>query len=121
MIFITGANGWLGLNLVNAIISGKTVKWGLDKDDITGLILTGTSKEKLLRSNSTLPLILILQFPNEQRYRTGYFFHVVVLLTNECYNLYKKCWVSCSVLSFSKRWGSSKNKTKIAPKSAHSR
>ena len=29
MIFITGANGWLGLNLVDAIVSGKTEKWGL--------------------------------------------------------------------------------------------
>ena len=31
MIFITGANGWLGLNLVNAIISGKHRYWGLSK------------------------------------------------------------------------------------------
>ena len=48
MIFITGANGWLGLNLVDAIVSGKTVKWGLKKDEIQAFILTGTSKEKLL-------------------------------------------------------------------------
>ena len=34
MIFITGANGWLGLNLVDAIVSGKTEKWGLKKDEI---------------------------------------------------------------------------------------
>ena len=57
MIFITGANGWLGLNLVNAIISGKTVKWGLDKDDITGLILTGTSKEKLLGISNSINIV----------------------------------------------------------------
>ena len=48
MIFITGANGWLGLNLVNSIVSGKTVNWGLEKDEIQALILTGTSKDKLL-------------------------------------------------------------------------
>ena len=48
MIFITGANGWLGLNLVDAIVSGKTAKWGLKKDEIQAFILTGTSKEKLL-------------------------------------------------------------------------
>ena len=47
MIFVTGANGWLGLNLINAIVSGKTTKWGLEKDDIQALILNGTSKEKL--------------------------------------------------------------------------
>ena len=57
MIFITGANGWLGLNLVNAIVSGKTSKWGLKKDEIQALILTGTSKEKLLSISRDINII----------------------------------------------------------------
>jgi len=48
MIFITGANGWLGLNLVSAIVSGRTQKWGLEKDEIAAMILPGSSKQKLL-------------------------------------------------------------------------
>jgi len=57
MIYITGANGWLGLNLVNSIISGKTAKWGLEKDEIQALILTGTSKEKLLSISRDINII----------------------------------------------------------------
>ena len=41
MIFITGANGWLGLNFLEAIVSGKTKQWGLEKDDIQAFILNG--------------------------------------------------------------------------------
>lgn len=48
MIYITGANGWLGLNLIDAIVSGRTAKWGLKKDKIKAFILNGTSKEKIL-------------------------------------------------------------------------
>ena len=48
MIFITGANGWLGLNLVSAIVSGSTQKWGLERDEIAAMILPGASKQKLL-------------------------------------------------------------------------
>ena len=36
MIYITGANGWLGLNLIDAIHSGRTAKWGLERDKIKG-------------------------------------------------------------------------------------
>ena len=61
MIYITGANGWLGLNLVNSIISGKTAKWGLEKDEIQAFILTGTSKEKLLRISRRIKLKSWLQ------------------------------------------------------------
>jgi nucleoside-diphosphate-sugar epimerase len=57
MIFITGANGWLGLNLVNSIISGKTAKWGLEKEEIRAFILKGTSKEKLLKISSKIQII----------------------------------------------------------------
>jgi nucleoside-diphosphate-sugar epimerase len=48
MIYITGANGWLGLNLIDSIHTGKTAKWGLERDQIKAFILSGTSKEKLL-------------------------------------------------------------------------
>ena len=57
MIFITGANGWLGLNLVNTIVSGKTAKWGLEKDEIHAFILTGTSKEKLLGISQNINIV----------------------------------------------------------------
>ena len=48
MIYITGANGWLGLNLIDAIHTGRSAKWGLKKDEIMAFVLPGTSKEKLL-------------------------------------------------------------------------
>jgi nucleoside-diphosphate-sugar epimerase len=57
MIFITGANGWLGLNMVDAIVSGKTAKWGLKKDEIQAFILTGTSKEKLLGISQDINIV----------------------------------------------------------------
>ena len=57
MIFITGANGWLGLNLVNAIVSGKTSKWGLKNDEIQAFILTSSSKEKLLSISKDINII----------------------------------------------------------------
>ncbi len=48
MIYITGANGWLGLNLIDSIISGRTEQWGLKKKQINALILPGTDKKKIL-------------------------------------------------------------------------
>ena len=48
MIFITGANGWLGLNLIQSITSGESTKWGMRKDKITAFILKGTSKDRIL-------------------------------------------------------------------------
>jgi len=57
LIYITGANGWLGLNLINAIVSGKTAKWGLEKDEIQAFILTGTSKEKLLGISKNINIV----------------------------------------------------------------
>ena len=47
MILVTGANGWLGLNIIKAIVSGKTEKWGLPNGKITAFILNGTSKKQL--------------------------------------------------------------------------
>ena len=47
MIYITGANGWLGLNLVKSIVSGASEKWGLPSDEIKALILPNTEKNKL--------------------------------------------------------------------------
>ena len=57
MIYITGANGWLGLNLVSAIVSGKTAKWGLEKDNIRAFILNNTSKEKLLNISKDIQIV----------------------------------------------------------------
>ncbi len=57
MIFITGANGWLGLNLVEAITSGKTEKWGLETDEIYALVLPGTTKNKLLDISKHINII----------------------------------------------------------------
>ena len=57
MIFIIGANGWLGLNLVDTIISGRAAKWGLEKNEINALILTGTSKDKLLEISQDINIV----------------------------------------------------------------
>jgi nucleoside-diphosphate-sugar epimerase len=57
MIYITGANGWLGLNLIDAIHSGRTAKWGLERDKIKAFILSGTSKEKLLGISQNINIV----------------------------------------------------------------
>lgn len=57
MIYITGANGWLGLNLVNNIVRGKTARWGLEKDEIQAFIQNGTSKEKLLNISKSINIV----------------------------------------------------------------
>ena len=49
MILITGANGWLGLNLVDSIRNGRTKKWGQNQDDIKAFVLRGTDKSRLLK------------------------------------------------------------------------
>jgi nucleoside-diphosphate-sugar epimerase len=57
MIYITGANGWLGLNLIDAIHSGRTAKWGLERDKIKAFILSGTSKEKLFGISQNINIV----------------------------------------------------------------
>ena len=57
MIYITGANGWLGLNLVKSIYDSKTEQWGIKKDDVCALILPGTDKKKLLEISSKIKII----------------------------------------------------------------
>jgi nucleoside-diphosphate-sugar epimerase len=57
MIYITGANGWLGLNLIDSIHTGKTAKWGLERDQIKAFILSGTSKEKLLEISPNIKIV----------------------------------------------------------------
>ncbi len=57
MIFVSGSNGWLGLNLIEAIVKGETEKWGLKKEKIKAFILPGTSKEKLKSISSEIEII----------------------------------------------------------------
>ena len=40
MIYVTGADGWLGSNLLKAISDGCTEKWGLPRDSIKALVQT---------------------------------------------------------------------------------
>ncbi len=47
MILITGANGWLGLNLVNSLVSGEAEKWGIKTDDLRCLTLSGSKQNDL--------------------------------------------------------------------------
>ncbi len=47
MIYITGANGWLGLNLITNIVNGNSSRWGLEKNKIHALIQKGSSETKL--------------------------------------------------------------------------
>ena len=49
MILITGANGWLGLNLVDSIWRGRATKWGQKPDEIKAFVLRGTDKNRLLK------------------------------------------------------------------------
>ena len=57
MIFITGANGWLGLNLVESISSGEAEKWGQKKKKIRALVLPKTDKKKILKIDSNIEII----------------------------------------------------------------
>ncbi len=57
MIYITGANGWLGLNIVKGIVSGKTSEWGLAKDKITALIQKGTDRKSLLKIDNEIEIV----------------------------------------------------------------
>jgi len=50
MIFLTGANGWLGLNVAQALADGSAPGWGLPVDGIRGLVLPGTDAGALQSS-----------------------------------------------------------------------
>lgn len=56
MILITGANGWLGLNLVEALTNGQGEKWGLPPDTLRCLTLPGTNQSVLRRFGGDLDL-----------------------------------------------------------------
>jgi nucleoside-diphosphate-sugar epimerase len=47
MVFLTGANGWLGLNLASMLVSSRTLELGLPPDEVRGLVLTGSDREAL--------------------------------------------------------------------------
>ena len=57
MIYITGANGWLGLNIVKGIVSGKTSEWGLASDKITAFIHEGTDRKSLLEISNEIKIV----------------------------------------------------------------
>ena len=57
MILITGANGWLGLNLVDSICNGRTTKWGQKPDEIKAFILRGTDKDRLFKISNNIKII----------------------------------------------------------------
>lgn len=52
MILITGANGWLGSNLIKLIIENKTEKWGLNKQKIIAFVEKKTNYDSLKIYNS---------------------------------------------------------------------
>jgi nucleoside-diphosphate-sugar epimerase len=56
MIFLTGASGWLGLNVVQSLTDGSAQTWGLAVDGIRGLVLPGTDTSKLKSVSSTAEL-----------------------------------------------------------------
>ena len=56
MIYITGANGWLGLNLIEVIKSGKAKEWGLNDQNIRAFILKGTSVKKIKRISNDIEI-----------------------------------------------------------------
>ena len=47
MILITGADGWLGFNLINLITNNKTEKWGLIKQKIIAFVHKDSDISKL--------------------------------------------------------------------------
>ena len=57
MILNTGANGWLGLNLVDSICSGRATKWGLKPDEIKAFVLRGTDKNRLLKISPNINIL----------------------------------------------------------------
>jgi nucleoside-diphosphate-sugar epimerase len=57
MIFITGANGWLGLNLIKSIVNGHSEKWGLKTKEITAIIKEGTSRTEINKISQTVKIV----------------------------------------------------------------
>ena len=60
MIYITGANGWLGLNLIDAIHSGRTTKWGLEKDELKAFICQEHQKKNYWEYHKILILLKVI-------------------------------------------------------------
>ena len=56
MIYITGANGWLGLNLIESITTGESSKWGLNNSKIRAFILPNSNKKKLLKFDPNIEI-----------------------------------------------------------------
>ena len=57
MILITGANGWLGLNLVQALIEGAAEIRGLKIGKARCLILPGSGSERLKKMEQSIEIV----------------------------------------------------------------
>ena len=57
MILITGSNGWLGLNLVQALIEGAAEIRGLKIGKIRCLILPGSGSERLKKMDQSIEIV----------------------------------------------------------------
>lgn len=58
MIYITGANGWLGLNLIESLTNNETSKWGFNSNEkIRAFVLNGTNRKEILKISSNVEII----------------------------------------------------------------
>ena len=57
MILITGSNGWLGLNLVQALIEGATEIRGLKIGKIRCMIFPGSDSKRLIKMTQSIEIV----------------------------------------------------------------
>ena len=57
MIYVTGANGWIGLNLIKNLIKKKYHNWDLRDNQINALILKDTPKDSLMSISPNINIV----------------------------------------------------------------
>jgi len=57
MIYVTGANGWIGLNLIKNLVKKKYHNWDLHDSQINALILEGTTKDSLMSISPNINIV----------------------------------------------------------------
>ena len=98
MIYITGANGWIGLNLIKNIVQKKYHNWDVGHSNIHAFILKGSSKKNLRAISKDINIVegdLLDKFSLEkflEKSENGILFHTAGIIhpkkVNDFYELF---------------------------------
>ncbi len=86
MIYITGANGWIGLNLIKNIVQKKYHNWDVGHSNIHAFILKGSSKKNLRAISKDINIVegdLLDKFSLEkflEKSENGILFHTAGII-----------------------------------------